>query len=85
VQGGCIEARAEMMVDLGSAERPQPLRSRDGSGRRGGRDKRGAALQGSDAMAQVGEHAGVAGFQSPALRNGEEGLAVPVWARAPRP
>jgi hypothetical protein len=36
-------------------------------------------------MAQLGEHAGLAAFQAPALRNGDEGFAVPVRARAPRP
>ena len=84
MQGSGIETAAEMLIDLGSAERPQGLGLRGKRGRRWG-DERGTALDGGDAMAQPGEHTGLAGLQSPALRNGEEGLAVPVRARAPRP
>ncbi len=94
VQGASIETAGEAVIDFGRAERPR-ARRRPGDGTLCG--ERGetlfeggawgsarAALERGNARAQTSEEGSLALRRGP-LRNGEEGLAVPVRARRPKP
>lgn len=91
VQGAGLQPAGKTAIELGHAE--GPALSSGGlaqvRGRRGasiGGDV--AALECSDTRAQAGQQ-GVLRFTwraiRRAIRNGDEGVAVPVWARRPKP
>jgi hypothetical protein len=81
VQGGYIEPAPQMPIYIGCAKRP-------GRGRRRPGNRllvRGATLKAGDGCSQTFKHPSFAVARDRAPRNGEEGLAVPVRARALKP
>jgi len=89
VQGGGIETAGEAMVDRRRAESPsrgggrrRPVRVR---GKLKGRVYERAAFERGNVRAQTCQQRRLAPLQIGPLRNGEEGLAVPVRARRPKP
>lgn len=81
VQGGKVEPAPQIPIDIGCTKGPG--RGRLGSGSR--LHVRGATLERGDGRPQTFEHPGLAVARQPAPRSGEEGLAVPVRARALKP
>ena len=86
VQGSLIEATSQVAVDLGHAQRPQlgrrsRVRAQCVCWALNGSEAGRMTLDGMNAGAQAVQKGGP---RNPCLRNGEWGLAVPVWAR-PKP